>query len=70
MAVRIILCVFARSLFLIIRFCSVRFRRNALKALFRFAMACRISGDHHGTVGLRLGGFVLGTVWVAAVKMV
>ena len=69
LAVRIILCVFARSLFLIIKFSSVRFRKYALKALFLFAIARRISGDHHGTEGLFLGGFVFGIVWVAAVKI-
>ena len=41
-------------------FCPIR--KYAFNTLFLFAIARRISGDHHGTESLFLGGFVFGIV--------
>ena len=70
LARRIICWVRARSLFLAMRFWSVRRRRNFRKALLLLAIACRTAGDHHGTAFMRRQGLVFGIVCSAAVRIV
>ena len=70
LALRIICWVHARSLFLAMRFWSVRRWRNFRNALLLLAIACRTVGDYHGTAVLRRQGFVFGIVCFAAIKIV
>ena len=65
-AERIILLAFARSRFLIIRYCSVRCLRYVRNACFLLATDRFTSSDHHGTACVRVHCLVNGIVCLAA----